>query len=80
MEPNTKTDPRNTSGKGNRDAVKFECPSCKAAVHLAASRLRVGSRVQCAACKQEHALTSSDVPRLLAEHRKRLLGKPKPTK
>ncbi len=79
MEPNTRTDPRSSSGKGNRDAVKFECPTCKASVHIGASRLRVGSKVECAACKTAYALTASDVPRLLTEHRKRL-GKLKPSK
>ena len=72
MEPNTKIDPRNSAGKGSRDAVQFECPSCKGAIHIVVSRLRRGSKVQCAACKDEHTLTASDVPRLLAEHRKRL--------
>jgi transcription elongation factor Elf1 len=72
MEANSRKDPRNTSGQGNRDAVKFECPTCKAAVHVGISRLRIGSKVDCAACKTEHALTAEDVPRLLAEHRKRL--------
>ena len=72
MEPNEKTDPRNSAGKGSRDAVQFECPTCKAAMHLVVSRLRRGSKVQCAACKSEHTLSAADVPRLLAEHRKRL--------
>jgi len=72
MELNTRSDPRNSSGSGSRDAVKFECPSCKGAVHIAVSRLRVGSKVECAACKVEHSLSAADVPRLLAEHLKRL--------
>jgi len=72
MELNTRSDPRNSSGSGSRDAVKFECPSCKGAVHIAVSRLRVGSKVECAACKVEHALSATDVPRLLADHLKRL--------
>ncbi len=48
-------------------------------MHAAVARLRVGSRVECAACKHEYVLTTADVPRLLAEHRKRL-GKLKPSK
>ena len=73
MEPTAKTDPRNSSGKGNRDAVRFECPTCKAPMHLVVSRLRRGSIVQCAACKAEHTLSAADVSRFLAEHRKRLV-------
>jgi len=72
MDPNPKIDPRNSSGIGNRDAVRFECPTCKASMHLAASRVRRGSKVECAACKNEHVLGAADVPRLLAEHQKRL--------
>jgi len=41
-------------------------------MHLAASRVRRGSKVECAACKNEHVLGAADVPRLLAEHQKRL--------
>jgi hypothetical protein len=77
MDQNPRRDPRSSSGKGNRDAVKFECPTCKAAVHIGISRLRAGSKVECAGCKTEHSLTAEEVPRLLAEHRKRL-GKLKP--
>ena len=68
----TRSETRNSGGGGSRDAVKFECPSCKAAMHITVSRLRPGSKVQCTACKDEHTLTVADIPRLLAEHRKRL--------
>lgn len=72
MDPNPKIDPRNFAGKGSRDSVQFECPSCKKAMHIVVSRLRRGTKVQCAACKDVHTLNASDVPRLLSEHRKRL--------
>jgi len=62
----------NSGGGGSRDAVKFECPSCKAAMHITVSRLRPGSKVQCTACEDEHTLAAADIPKLLAEHRKRL--------
>ena len=72
MDPTPRVDPRNSGGKGNRDAVKFECPTCKAAMHVTVTRLRPGSKVPCPACEDEHALSAADVARLLAEHRKRL--------
>ncbi len=65
-------EPRNSGGGGSRDAVKFECPSCKAAMHMTVSRLRPGSKVQCSSCKDEHTLSGPDIRRLLADHRKRL--------
>ena len=72
MDPTPRIDPRNSGGKGSRDAVKFDCPTCKAAMHITVARLRPGSKVPCAACEDEHMLSASDVARLLGEHRKRL--------
>ena len=68
----TRSEPRNAGGEGSRDAVKFECPSCKAKIHVMVSRLRPGTKVECAACKDEHTISKSDIPRLLLEHRRRL--------